>query len=123
MSSPLPPADPEPGGDPPPEAVPGAGTRRSRLDAAGRERPVFLLDYPEDPELERLVAAFEAGNYALVRRDAPALAEKTTDPAIKAAALELRERIEPDPLAKYLLFVSALLLVLLTIWAYRTAAH
>jgi len=87
------------------------------------ERPAFLLDYPEDPDLERLIAAFEAGNYALVRREAAGIAEKATDPAVKAAALELRERIEPDPLAKYLILASALLLALLTIWAYRTSGH
>jgi hypothetical protein len=87
------------------------------------ERPAFLLDYPEDAELEPLIAAFEAGNYAQVRRDAPGVAERATDPGVRAAALELRERIEPDPVARYLLFASTLLLVLLTIWAYRTSGR
>lgn len=104
--------------------VPGSATpRRAALDAAGMERPAFLLDYPEDPALERLIAAFEAGNYALVRREAEGVAQNATDPLVRAAALELRARIEPDPLARYLLMASVLLLVLLTLWAYRAAAQ
>lgn len=87
------------------------------------ERPRFLLDFPDDPELERLIAAFEAGNFALVRRDAERVAESTSDPAVKEAALELRRRIDPDPLAKYLLAISGVLLVILTIWAYAQASH
>ncbi|HVW24800.1 MAG TPA: hypothetical protein VHC69_05490 [Polyangiaceae bacterium] len=83
------------------------------------ERPKFLLDYPEDPALDRLIAAFESGNYALVRRDAEAVAKAAEDPAVRDAALELRRRIEPDPLAKYLLLIAAVLLVYLVAWAYR----
>lgn len=89
------------------------------LDAAGRERPRFLLGFPAHPELSRLSAAFEAGNYALVREEAPALAERAESPAVRAAALELRRRIEPDPLAKYLLALTAALLLLLAYWAYH----
>jgi hypothetical protein len=83
------------------------------------ERPKFLLGYPEDPALERLIVAFETGNYALIRRDAGAVAKGAADPAVRDAALELRRRIEPDPLAKYLLLIAALLLVYLVAWAYR----
>lgn len=89
------------------------------LDAAGRERPRFLLGFPEHPELKRLAAAFEAGNYALVRAEAEALAERTESRAVKEAALELRRRIEPDPLAKYLLALTAVLLLSLAYWAYH----
>jgi hypothetical protein len=89
------------------------------LDAAGRERPRFLLGFPPDPDLARLAAAFEAGNYALVRAEADALAERAESPAVRDAALELRRRIEPDPLAKYLLALTAALLLSLAYWAYH----
>lgn len=89
------------------------------LDAAGRERPRFLLGFPQHPDLQRLAAAFEAGNYALVRAEAETLAERTDNPAVRDAALELRRRIEPDPLAKYLLALTAALLLSLAYWAYH----
>jgi hypothetical protein len=92
---------------------------RTPLDQNGMERPKFLLAYPEDPALERLVTAFEQGNYALIRREADAVANAAADPAVRDAALELRRRIEPDPLAKYLLLIAVLLLVYLVAWAYR----
>ena len=93
---------------------------RASLSPEGRERPAFLLGFPEDPELERVMRAFELGNYAFVRKAAPELAEKTTDPKVRAAAEELARRIEPDPLVKVLLGIAAALLVLLTVWAYKT---
>ena len=89
------------------------------LDAAGRERPRFLLGFPKDPDLARLAAAFEAGNYALVRAEAEALAERTDNRAVRDAALELRRRIAPDPLAKYLLGLTAALLLSLAYFAYH----
>jgi hypothetical protein len=89
------------------------------LDATGRERPRFLLGFPEDPDLARLAQAFEAGNYALVRAEAEALAERTESPAVRSAALELRRRIDPDPLAKYLLALTAALLLSLAYFAYH----
>jgi hypothetical protein len=89
------------------------------LDAQGRERPRFLLGFPPDPDLQRLARAFEAGNYALVRAEADALAERTESRAVRDAALELRRRIEPDPLAKYLLALTAVLLLSLAYWAYH----
>jgi hypothetical protein len=89
------------------------------LDAAGRERPRFLLAFPEHPDLARLTAAFEAGNYALVRAEAEAVAERAESPAVRDAALELRRRISPDPLAKYLLALTAALLLFLAYFAYN----
>ncbi|HXK19603.1 MAG TPA: hypothetical protein VNG33_17455 [Polyangiaceae bacterium] len=89
------------------------------LDATGRERPRFLLAFPQDPELMRLSAAFEAGNYALVREQAETLAERTESRAVRDAALELRRRIDPDPLAKYLLALTAALLLSLAYFAYH----
>jgi hypothetical protein len=108
----------------------GAGTeeeprkpRRAPHDDKGMERPRFLLDFPEDPDLERLIVAFEAGNFALVRKDAEKVAAATESPAVREAALELRRRIDPDPLAKYLLAISLVLLLVVAIWAYRAGSH
>lgn len=91
---------------------------RPELDAQGRYRPAFLLNFPDDPELERLIAAYEAGNYAYVREHASELAERASDPGVRDAALELRQRIDPDPLVKYLLFAAMTLLAFLIAWAY-----
>lgn len=93
---------------------------RPSLGPDGRERPAFLLGFPKDPELERLMRAFELGNYALVRKGAPELAERTSDAKVRAAAEELGRRIEPDPLMKILLGLSIALLAVLTFWAYKT---
>jgi hypothetical protein len=90
------------------------------LTQDGRERPLFVLAFPKDPELDRLVQAFEAGNYAFVREHAPKLAERTTSAEVRDAARELARRIEPDPLVKLLLGLSIALFVVLAIWAYKT---
>jgi hypothetical protein len=78
----------------------------------------FTSLLPDDPELKRLVQAFEAGDYYTVRTGAPALAERTTDPAVKKAALDLRRRIEPDPAQLYLMGLTLALLVFLVAWFY-----
>ncbi|HVU04473.1 MAG TPA: hypothetical protein VHE30_22100 [Polyangiaceae bacterium] len=101
--------------EPPPAGKPEPRT----LTKDGMDRPRFVLDFPADPALDRLVAAFEVGNYALVRADAPKLARETDRAEVRAAAEELLRRIEPDPLAKYLLVVSAVLLAILAAWAYH----
>ncbi|HTQ03721.1 MAG TPA: hypothetical protein VMI54_07680 [Polyangiaceae bacterium] len=98
----------------PPEPVEPA------LTPDGRERPIFVLGFPHDPALDRLVRAFEVGNYAYVREQAPKLAEQTTNEDVRAAARELARRIEPDPLVKILLGLSIALLVALAVWAYKT---
>jgi hypothetical protein len=98
------------------------GLRPTR-DAQERDRPAFLLAFPRDPELERLIEAYEAGDYATVRREAPGLAERTEDRAVRDAALELRRRIDPDPLARYLLLTAVALLVFLVIWVYAKQGH
>jgi hypothetical protein len=103
------------------------GKRRKKkwrsLDADGRERPAFLASFPRDPNLDALVRAFEAGNFALVRERAPRLAKEADDPKVRRAALELSHRIKPDPLLKYLLVMSVLLLVYLTLFSYFGGAH
>ena len=93
---------------------------RDPIGPDGRERPAFVLDYPSDPELDRLVKAFEIGNYAFVREHAPELAEKASDARVRAAAGELARRIEPDPLVKVLLAMSLTLFFVLAFWAYKT---
>jgi len=101
--------------DPTPAPAEPAAAAAHALTAEGRERPRFLLEFPDDPALQRLVRAFEAGNYQAVREGAPKLAESTEDPIVRAAARELGRRIEPDPLMKYLLFV-ALCLFVFVVW-------
>jgi hypothetical protein len=76
-------------------------------------RPAFTKHYPNHPELDALIGAFVAGNFARVRRDAAALADKSDDKAVRAAARDLRRRIEPSPFALYLLALGTLLLLFL----------
>lgn len=78
--------------------------------------PAFARDFPNDPELATLVAAFAAGDHAAVRAGAPALAAKTEDPEVKRAAELLRARIEPDPTARIFFALTAALLVFLLVW-------
>ena len=120
-----------PRGSPPPRVPKGLAPARqkkkkkkaSALRPDGAERPRFLLKFPRHPELDRLVAAFEAGDYATVRRDAPKLVDSDEDAAVRDAALELERRIEPDPLMKYLLLASVVLLVFLILQSYFGHAH
>jgi len=88
------------------------------LDARGNERPRFVGTLPDDPALAPLVAAFERGDYAFVRAHAERVAREAASEEVRLAALDLRRRIDPDPLAVLLLGASALLLALLTAWAY-----
>ena len=78
----------------------------------------FARSYPNDAELGRLLAAFESGDYRTVRDRAPKLAESTQDPLVKKAALDLRRRIDPDPVQLYLLGLTLALLTFLTAWFY-----
>jgi hypothetical protein len=102
-----------------PAPAPPASEAGTALNAEGRERPRFLLEFPNDPALQELVRAFEAGNYRAVRDGAAQLAESTEDPIVRAAARELGRRIEPDPLMKYLLFVALGLFVFVVWHVYR----
>lgn len=104
--------------DPPDSSGASSPRPRPRTNALGEERPAFLLEYPHDPELERLIEAFEAGNFALIRRDAAELARRTNDEAVRRAALELRRRIDPDPLLLVMLALSIALFSFITLWIY-----
>jgi hypothetical protein len=77
-------------------------------------RPAFAKDFP--PELDALVDAFAAGNFARVREGTAELLARSEDEAVRAAAKELRDRTKPDPLALWLLGLTALLLLFLTGW-------
>jgi len=119
---------PEPAAAPEPEPaaaeVPATpATQGAALTADGRERPRFLLEFPNDPELQRLVRAFEAGNYQAVRSGAAKLASVSEDPIVRAAARELRRRIDPDPLMKYLLWVAIALFVFVVWHTYQDQTH
>jgi hypothetical protein len=91
-----------------PEAIEGA--------EADESVPAFARAWPRDSALSALVSAFEAGDYARVRREAPALARRTDDDAVRRAARELRRRLDPDPVAVYMLMAAAALLVFLAGW-------
>jgi len=91
---------------------------RPRFDAKGVERPAFLLRFPEDPELEPVIAAFEAGNYGLVRQEALKLSELGQTPEVRRAADELLRRIDPDPLLKLFLGVAVALLLVIVAYGY-----
>jgi hypothetical protein len=88
---------------------------------AGGERPEFVRGFPDDPELAILVEAFERGNYRFVRREAEALAERTSSRAVREAARELRRRVDPDPMTRLLLVLPLLLLGFLLLWTYSQA--
>ncbi len=81
--------------------------------------PRFARAFPDDPELQALVRAFENGRYAHVRKHAPALAAGTDNPKVAEAARELRRRLDPDPLARNLLLAAIALLVVLAIWSFQ----
>ena len=78
--------------------------------------PKFAADFPKHPELDALVLAFADGDYRTVREKALKLAASAEDAEVKRAAETLRERIEPEPTAKFLFAATALLLVILTVW-------
>lgn len=84
-----------------------------REPVASVEGPVFVRSFPADPELDRLVAAFVAGDYGTVRAGAEKLAASTKDEAVRRAAKELRRRLDPDPLAKLLVVGAMILLAVL----------
>jgi hypothetical protein len=99
------------------EAKPAAP---SGEEAIGDDRPFFARAYPRDRTLDELIVAFERGNYAKVRTDARALADRTKDAAVKGAAEDLLRRIQPDSLSTALVVVGIGLLLFL---AYSYLGH
>lgn len=94
-----------------------------RLDADGRERPPFLLNFPKDPKLDLLVQAYEAGNFRYVRSHAAQLIAETDNPEVRKAAEQLRRRIDPHPLVVTMLAIAIVLFSFLVVWAYTAASH
>jgi len=86
------------------------------------DRPAFARSFPRDPELDRLVDVFEAGNYAEVRLRARELVHATPSDDVRRAARELLRRLDPDPVATYMLLVAIALLGFLSFW-YWTHPH
>ncbi len=78
--------------------------------------PAFAQRYPRDETLDTLLVTFERGDYASVREGAQKLIASSTKPAVRQAAEDLLRRLEPDPLARYLLGAATLLLVFFSIW-------
>lgn len=110
-------APPPPAAEADPNGAPD-GETKDALDAEGRCRPRFVLDFPKDPELLELVALFERGDFRSLRTRAPVLATKTADPAVQAACAELLRRVQPDPTVKLLLGLSFAFFCFLCAWAY-----
>lgn len=92
------------------------------VDAARDGWPAFARSFPRDAALERLVEAFERGNYALVRAGAERLVKSTDEDDVRRAARELVRRTRPDPLAVGLLVAAFGLLAFLSLW-YWSHAH
>lgn len=88
------------------------------LDADGRERPRFIATFPDDPALNALVQAFERGDFGYVRSNAGKVIESSTSSEVKAAAAELRRRIDPDPSVALLLGLAAAVFLFLVFWVY-----
>jgi hypothetical protein len=111
--------EPTPPSETPASNEPAVGTgSKSRYFPDGSERPRFLLSFPSDPALNRLVQAFEAGDFAYVRKEAPRVALESENPEVRNAALELRRRIDPDRTVMILLGIAVLFFLLLVLWVY-----
>ena len=78
--------------------------------------PPFAANYPRDEALDALLVMFDKGNYAAVREGAQKLLQSDAKKAVKQAAEDLLRRLEPDPLAHYMLGISVLLLAFFSIW-------
>ena len=88
----------------------------------GFARPNFARAFPRHPELDRLLAAFEVGDYLTVRNGAAALAREADDEDVRSAARELGRRIDPDPMSRWMMAGAGALLFFLACW-YWTHAH
>lgn len=70
--------------------------------------------------LAAMARAFERGDYCEVRRLGAAVAESAEDEAIRERARAWVDRTRPDPLVRYLLLLTFILLVGVTIFAYSS---
>lgn len=86
---------------------------KKRRKRKGAPRPPFAVDYPSHDGLDQLLVAFDAGNYAFVREQAPRLVQADVDENVRNAAKDLRRRIDPEPTAAYLWALGVALVLLL----------
>ena len=106
-----------------PQASPQKATKRSLASRDGSYVSRFTEGFPDDRELGALVCAFEQGRYDVVRKEAPKLAQSTSNPEVANAANVLRSRLDADPLAVRLLAFTFILLAVLTAWLYLVHPH
>ena len=85
-------------------------------DEHERAVPRFARAFPRDAALDALVAAFDAGDFARVRRDGAKLAKEAESEEVRRAAATLVERTKGDPVAGLLVAIAAILLVALSAW-------
>ena len=91
-------------------------TKKSKRSKGKRKhgaRPLFAERYPRDERLERLLDAFDAGNFAQVRTEAAKLDAEVEEEDVRAALRDLRRRIDPEPTAIYIWALGVALLVFL----------
>ena len=94
----------------------GPRKKRKKKVKAREGVPSFAQKYPRHEELDALLETFEKGNYARVREGAQKILLTTKEPAVRRATEDLLSRLEPDPLARYMLGAASLLLVFFSIW-------
>lgn len=81
-------------------------------------RPPFAQDYPKDPEIEALLALFEAGDYGAMRERAKKL--ESRDEGVRLAVRDLVARTEPDPAMRWIfLGILAMILGVTAYWLTR----
>jgi hypothetical protein len=97
--------------------MPDSAERADDADA-GRDdsRPTFARAMPHDPVIEWLLAAYTAGDFARVRRDAARVIAGDGDAKVKDAARVIAQRTSADPMAVALVVITAVLLVALSVW-------
>lgn len=99
-----------------PSEEPPRKKRKKKKVTAREGVPTFAQRYPQDEALDALLRFFDRGNYAAVREGAEKLLTSDAKPAVKQAAEDLLRRLEPDPLARYLMGTATLLLVFFSLW-------
>ncbi len=87
--------------------------KKSPRDAPEAEAPAPLpgLGTRDGGKLREAHVAFEAGDYARVRERCRDLEANAEDPEVRAAAADLRSRIEVDPLQVVVLLACAAVVV------------
>ncbi len=68
----------------------------------------------DEAKIAELEGAFARGDYARVKGGATTLAASTKNDDVRARAEKLADRLKPDPIAKVLFILAAVLLVALT---------